>query len=187
MPIRLDGGSVGATIPDMIGAPAATLLFLRGERAGRPCWLALPADASGVSIAATALTDATRTLGTVTLDGVTVDEDALILAEDPAALDDHLLRVAAIAIAADAIGGGEAALAGTIDYMKVREQFGRVIGSFQALQHRVADHQAALVAARGLVEHAAGLPDDAPHALLDALSRSEEHTSELQYLMRNTS
>src|SRR3546814_9830616 len=58
MPIRLDGGSVGATIPDMIGAPAATLLFLRGERAGRPCWLALPADAPGVSIAATALTDA---------------------------------------------------------------------------------------------------------------------------------
>src|SRR3546814_11562053 len=77
-------------LPDMIGAPAATLLFLRGERAGRPCWLALPADASGVSIAATALTDATRTLGPVTLDGVTVDEDALLLAEDPAALDDHL-------------------------------------------------------------------------------------------------
>src|SRR3546814_9071763 len=104
MPIRLDGGSVGATIPDMIGAPAATLLFLRGERAGRPCWPALPADAPGVSIAATALTDATRTLGTVTLDGVTVDEDALILADEPAALDDPLLRVAAIAIAADAIG-----------------------------------------------------------------------------------
>src|SRR3546814_6287027 len=99
--------------------------------------------------------------------------------------------------------------------MKVREQFGRVIGSFQALKHRVADHQAALVAARGLVEHAAGLPDDAPHALLDALSakqhvtrtvaeiardciqlhggvgfpaefRSEDHQSELQSLMRTS-
>ncbi|HMO74647.1 MAG TPA: acyl-CoA dehydrogenase family protein [Sphingopyxis sp.] len=179
------GGTANATIADMVDSPSATTLFLRASRDGASCWLVLPAEAPGVSVADTALTDATRTLGTVTLDGVAVDDSAVLVPEDAAAIDDHLLRTAAIAIAADAIGGGEAALAGTIDYLKVREQFGRVIGSFQALKHRIADHQAALVAARGLVEHAASLPAGHPHALLDALSAKQHVTRTVAEIARD--
>lgn len=174
--VAIDGNIASGTVADMLDAPSANLLFLRGDQAGRACWLAIPGDAAGVSIARDALTDATRTLGTVTLDGVALGDDAVILPGDPGALDDLLLRTAAVVIAADAIGGGEVALAGTIDYMKIREQFGVVIGSFQALKHRVADHQAALVAARGLVEHAARLAADDPNALLDALSAKQHVT-----------
>ena len=183
--VTIADGTAAATIADMVDAPSATTLFLRASRGGACCWLVLPADAPGVSVAETALTDATRTLGTVTLDSIVIDNSAVIVPENAAALDDHLLRIAAIAIAADAIGGGEAALAGTIDYLKVREQFGRVIGSFQALKHRVADHQAALVAARGLVEHAAGLPADHPHALLDALSAKQHVTRTVAEIARD--
>lgn len=183
--IAAENAVVSATIPDMVDAPSADLLCLRGTRGGRACWLILPREAAGVSVEATALTDTTRTLGTVTLDGVAITDAAILLPDNAAGLANRLLRTAAIAIAADAIGGGEAALAGTIDYMKTREQFGRVIGSFQALKHRVADHQAALVAARGLVEHAAGLAPDDPRALLDALSAKQHVTRTVAEIARD--
>jgi alkylation response protein AidB-like acyl-CoA dehydrogenase len=183
--VAIDGGAASGSVADMIDAPSANILFLRGDRAGRPCWIAVPTDTGGVTITPEALTDATHSVGTVTLDGMAIGEDAIILPSDPAALDDLLLRTASIAIAADAVGGGEAVLAGTIDYMKVREQFGVAIGSFQALKHRVADHQAALVAARGLVEQAAALASDDPNALLDALSAKQHVTRVVAEIARD--
>jgi alkylation response protein AidB-like acyl-CoA dehydrogenase len=64
----------------------------------------------------------------------------------------RLLLHAAIAVTADAIGGTEAVFESTVEYLKIREQFGRPIGSFQALKHRAADHKAALVGATALYE-----------------------------------
>ncbi|MEZ5709783.1 MAG: acyl-CoA dehydrogenase family protein [Blastomonas sp.] len=176
MAANIDNGTISAVFRNMIDAPAANMLFLRATLNAANCWVMISRDTEGVTVSEEALTDATRTMGAVTLDNVTVDAAAIITAADANALDDHLLRIASVAIAADAIGGGEAVLAVTIDYLKTREQFGRLIGSFQALKHRAADHQAALVAARGLVEHAASLADDSPGALLDALSAKQHVT-----------
>jgi alkylation response protein AidB-like acyl-CoA dehydrogenase len=174
--INADGPSLDGVIADVLDAPAATLLLMRGSRGGAPVWIALPADSDGVSIAPALLADTSRSLGTVALANVALT-DAHILAENCGpGLDDTLLRQAAIALAADSLGIGNAVLATTIDYMGTREQFGRVIGSFQALKHRVADHKAALEAARGLVEHAAALAADAPGALLAALTAKQHVT-----------
>jgi alkylation response protein AidB-like acyl-CoA dehydrogenase len=174
--INADGPTLNGVIDNLLDAPAATLLLVRGERAGEPVWVALAGDCAGVSIERALLADTSRSLGSVTLASVSLD-DIHILAEDCGpGLDDELLRLAAIALAADALGGGNAVLAATIDYMGTREQFGRVIGSFQALKHRVADHKAALEAARGLVEHASTLPSDAPDALLAALTAKQHVT-----------
>ena len=60
-----------------------------------------------------------------------------------------LIRCALISVAADSIGLGHGIIAKTIAYMKEREQFGRAIGSFQALKHRMVD----LVARIGIAEH----------------------------------
>lgn len=65
-----------------------------------------------------------------------------------------LLAHAALGLAAEAIGGSEGVLDMTVEYMKTREQFGKPIGSFQALKHRAADHRTQTVAARHLVEAA---------------------------------
>lgn len=173
-PLAADGDTLSGTFADLLDAPSATLLLLRAVRSGRSGWLVVPADAAGVTVEPHPLADTTRTLGTVSLAGVAIGDDRFIAATP--AIDDRVMRAAGIALAADAIGGGEAVLAATVAYMKVREQFGVVIGSFQALKHRVADHQTALVAARHLVEYAAALPGDDPQALLLALSAKQHAT-----------
>ncbi len=174
--INADGPMLNGAINNLLDSPAASLLLVRGERTGQPVWIALAADCAGVSIQRSLLADTSRALGTVTLANVALS-DVHILAESCGpGLDDALLRLAAIALAADALGGGNAVLTATINYMGTREQFGRVIGSFQALKHRVADHKAALEAARGLIEHASALPADAPDALLAALTAKQHVT-----------
>ncbi|MEU7434808.1 acyl-CoA dehydrogenase family protein [Streptomyces sioyaensis] len=63
--------------------------------------------------------------------------------------------VAAAALAAEAVGTADAALTRTVAYVKEREQFGRPIGSFQAVQHRLADLYVRLQAARSAAYYAA--------------------------------
>lgn len=59
-----------------------------------------------------------------------------------------------LAIAWDSIGGAKRSLNDTVAYMLTRQQFGRQIGSFQALKHRAADHKVAIEIAAALVRHA---------------------------------
>lgn len=177
-PLVAGPGTVSGVVADLPDAPSATHLILRATSSGKTGWLILCADAPGATITRTLLADTTRTLGTVTLDNVAIPDGALLIPTNATVLDDLLLREACLAIAADSMGGGEAVLAATIDYMKGREQFGVLIASFQALKHRVADHQALLVAARGLVEHAASLATDDPEALVYAVS-AKQHAAAL--------
>ncbi|MGA0838972.1 MAG: acyl-CoA dehydrogenase family protein [Pseudomonadales bacterium] len=60
-----------------------------------------------------------------------------------------------VALAHELVGAAEALLAGTLDYLKVRVQFGRVIGSFQALKHRCADVLMEVELAKALAREAA--------------------------------
>lgn len=52
---------------------------------------------------------------------------------------DHILDIGRIALSAEMLGNSEAAFSTTIDYLKERKQFGVLIGTFQALQHRAAE------------------------------------------------
>src|SRR5262249_38403424 len=69
-------------------------------------------------------------------------------------LHDALLEHAALALACDAVGAAQEVLGLTIDYLKTRQQFGKPIGSFQALKRRCADHRVALEVAWSLVREA---------------------------------
>ena len=68
----------------------------------------------------------------------------------------------AIGIAAESLGGAERALERAVEYVKVREQFGRPVGSFQAVQHMAADAAARIEPARALVWYAAWAFDARP-------------------------
>jgi alkylation response protein AidB-like acyl-CoA dehydrogenase len=71
-----------------------------------------------------------------------------------------LLDLAVIAVAAEQVGAAQACLDMSVEYAKVRVQFGRPIGSFQAIKHKCADLLVELEAARSALYHAAGLAAD---------------------------
>jgi pimeloyl-CoA dehydrogenase small subunit len=92
----------------------------------------------------------------VDLSGVRVEGGAVL--GDPAdglPLVDRVVDEAIAALAAEAVGAMEVVHTMTLDYMKTRQQFGRPIGSFQALQHRAADMQVQLEQARSMAYYAA--------------------------------
>jgi alkylation response protein AidB-like acyl-CoA dehydrogenase len=71
------------------------------------------------------------------------------------AMLDHTLDVAAVALAAEQLGGAQRALDMAVAYAKVRQQFGRPIGSFQAIKHRCADLLLEVESLRSAVGYAA--------------------------------
>src|SRR5215470_15604103 len=74
---------------------------------------------------------------------------------DAAAVLDRVLDVAAIALAAEQLGGAQRALDMAVEYAKIRHQFGRPIGSFQAIKHRCADLLLEVESLRSAVSYAA--------------------------------
>jgi alkylation response protein AidB-like acyl-CoA dehydrogenase len=81
--------------------------------------------------------------------------------------DPGLADAASILLAAEQVGAAIRCLELTVEYTKERQQFGRAIGSFQALKHRMADLYVAVQAAQAVVNDAA----DAPSATSAALAR----------------
>jgi alkylation response protein AidB-like acyl-CoA dehydrogenase len=165
--LRLEGGS-----PFVVDAPGADrLLVLAREPDGGRAVVALDPAAGGVRVEPRPLIDATRQVGSVSVsvdgegDGVAVDEGAVWrFAGDPDAAVGALLDRAAVATACDAVGVSEAMLAATVAYAGARHQFGRPIGSFQAVKHACADMLIALSLSRELLAAAvaavaAGEPD----------------------------
>ncbi|WP_052161170.1 acyl-CoA dehydrogenase family protein [Hoeflea sp. BAL378] len=149
--LRLDGEIAHCLAPSQ-----ATHLVIVIEQAGEPAIAIVETGGAGLEIAPVAFWDPSRALARVTFSGFTVPETALIHVGDPARA--AILRAQAhfdLAIAGDAIGGAAQALQDTIDYSITRQQFGRAIGSFQAIKHRCADMRTWLESASALVSHAA--------------------------------
>jgi alkylation response protein AidB-like acyl-CoA dehydrogenase len=123
----------------------------------------VPRDAEGVSFAQLDSFDRTRRLFEVKFDDVVVPRTQVLGSVDAGWR--HLARaldVAAIGIAAESQGGAERALGMAVDYSRVREQFGRPIGSFQSLKHMAAECFADIEPARSLVWYAAWAHGHAP-------------------------
>jgi alkylation response protein AidB-like acyl-CoA dehydrogenase len=122
------------------------------------------ASADGVTVTPRPSLDATRRLASVVLDRVDVPSDRVLDVQPDRLAEDAPPRVrdlAAVLACAEACGIAAWCLDTTSAYAKVREQFGRPIGMFQAVKHRLAD---TLV----LVEQMRAATWDAAHALQDA-------------------
>lgn len=132
-------------------------------------WL-IDANAPGVCLE-TAETQDGGHVGTLILEGVT----GRPIARDPA----PALAEACLATSAYLLGLMDAALAKTVEYLGVREQFGKLIGSFQALQHRAVDLRLQVELTRASVEDAALRwdRDPASAASYAAISRAKVRAS----------
>ncbi len=131
----------------------------------------VPLDAPGVVLGSQEKKTGIRASSTLEIqfDGVRVDADALIGAEGQGfqiAMD--TLDGGRIGIASQAVGIGRACLEASIKYAGEREQFGRPIGHFQAIQWKIADMATRLDAARLLTWRAAQLRDKKERCSLQA-------------------
>lgn len=109
----------------------------------------VPADADGLTVRQWRIADGTWT-ASLDLAGVIVPAQARIDCTRQQVV--RVRALAALARSAEALGIMEAMFAETLEYLRTREQFGTPLGSFQAVQHRMADQYAALEQARALIE-----------------------------------
>ena len=143
----------------------ADLLIVAARTAGAPddaagvTLFAVPKDAAGLTATPERLADASLA-ARIAFDGVEVDADAVIgevdAGRDPLG---RLLRAGRTGAAAEMLGVGGGAMDMTVNYLKERKQFGTLIGSFQALQHRAAHLYSEMEVARAAVMKAQQLLD----------------------------
>jgi alkylation response protein AidB-like acyl-CoA dehydrogenase len=132
-----DGWRLTGTAPLVTDAHVARLLLVTADTGEGRAVFAVDADAAGVTVTSRPTLDQTRKLADIELAGVAaspVGEPA-----DGERLLARVLDLAAVALAAEQVGGAQAALDMGVEYLKVRVQFGQPIGAFQSLKHMAAD------------------------------------------------
>jgi alkylation response protein AidB-like acyl-CoA dehydrogenase len=162
----LDGGTAG-------------LVLVLAVADGGLSLFAVEAGATGLGRTALPTLDQTRKLARLEFDGVA---GRLIGSTgDAAAVMDRVLDVAAIALAAEQLGGAQRALDMAVEYSKVRHQFGRPIGSFQALKHRMADLLLEVESLRSAVNYAAAAVADGSEEVPVVASLVKAYASETYF------
>ncbi len=163
---RLDG--VGRYV--QAAQNAAVLLVVATDPDGAVCHFLVPRPSTGLSERTLSGLDVTRRFAEVRFDGATVPATALLPGGQDVA--DHCISVATVLQSAESVGAADVLFDATVDYLKKRVQFGRTIGSFQAIKHRLADLLLHVEAMRAATYYAAlaygdGL-DDAAEAVATA-------------------
>jgi alkylation response protein AidB-like acyl-CoA dehydrogenase len=151
------------------GHLASLILVIARTDAGLSLF-AVAGDAPGVERTLLPTLDQTRKLARVSLSGVSA---RLIGAEGTAAVVlQRALDLAAVGLAAEQLGGAQRLLEMNLDYAKVRHQFGRPIGSFQAIKHKCADLLLLVESARSAAMYAARSADSANLSITASLAKS---------------
>ena len=132
------------------------------------------AGAPGVSVEVVPPTDGSQPIGHLVLDGASAEplgaDDALVT---------RLLDALYVLAAADACGAGNHSVDLAVEYSKTRKQFDRLIGSFQALKHQLANMKAEMEPVRLLVWYAAHCWDSIPEKANYTASLAKAHASEI--------
>ena len=162
--MRRDDGSLaltGTTGP-VLGAGGTTHLLIGAASPGAPTlWVLLPASHPGVTVADRAPADFSRSLADVSLADVIVGTDSLLTGVMAGQVRDLAAALASVEAAAVANWCSCAAA----EYAAIRQQFGRAIGSFQAVKHLCAAMFCRAESAAVLAWDAARAIDDAPNEL----------------------
>jgi alkylation response protein AidB-like acyl-CoA dehydrogenase len=175
--------TLGGVADFVIHADSAELLVVLARASVSPSQGAgglsvavIPAASAGLSIHPHVMLDLTRPMARIELDGVNVSREQLL--GDPgsaASAVEAALDLARIALASEALGGAERVLEMTTDYVKERVQFGRPVGSFQAVKHRLADMMIEVEAAKSAAWYAACVADERHEELAEAAAIAKSY------------
>ena len=139
----------------------------------------------GVEVSKTSMVDS-RNSANITLNEVIVSLDDVLGEENNgAALLEEVLDRAQIAISAEMLGNASQAFDITLEYLKERKQFGAVIGSFQALQHRAAEMYSELELTKSSVIAACVAADEQSNDLRRMASLAKFKAGETNHLVTN--
>jgi len=183
--VRLAGRSAGKQLTLIgekwfVGDAAAADVVVVAFRKGKSKELGLAVVERGVDgLGARDLPgiDLTKRLGRLAFDRVRIGRDAVLPKGNAAAIS-HLFDVGALAVTAEAVGAAEAALRLTAGYVKQRIQFGRPIGTFQAVKHPLAETYVDVQSFQSLVYYAAWCADHGRKEFPLAVSRAKAYASE---------
>jgi alkylation response protein AidB-like acyl-CoA dehydrogenase len=155
-----------------------------GDKDGITLFL-VPADAKGVTRKALKMADS-RGYAAVTFANVEVGADAVLGTVDKGGeLLEKVLDRARAGLSAEMLGSAIQAFDVTLDYLKTRVQFGQVIGSFQALQHRAAKMFTELELARSCVEAALTAIDNDSPDVAELVSLAKAKVGDTLHLVSN--
>lgn len=132
-----DGWTIDGAKMFVLDGHTASLIVVAARTAAGVSLFAVDGDAAGLTRTALSTMDQTRKQAKLEFAGT----PATLIGTDGGGWDvlSRVLDLAAVALAAEQVGGAQACLDMAVEYAKVRVQFGRPIGSFQAIKHKCAD------------------------------------------------
>ncbi|MGE2692819.1 acyl-CoA dehydrogenase family protein [Mycolicibacterium pulveris] len=160
-------------------ADSAHLLIVDALLDDAPARFVVPADAEGLQITRQRTLDVTRSYCDVTLGGVTVDAAALgDVGDDARCSMTRSIQLNTVLVCAELVGIGQRLLTMTVDYVKERVQFGRPVGSFQAVKHKCADMRIWVQASTAATYYAAMALDSDDQNIDRAVSVAKAYVSD---------
>jgi alkylation response protein AidB-like acyl-CoA dehydrogenase len=146
---------------------------------GQPSRFIVPAGTAGMTLQREQTLDITRAYYDITFDHVAIPRDCLVAAGSEAAQAmERSMQMATVLACAELVGIGQRLLEMTVQYVKDRVQFGRPIGSFQAVKHKCATMRMWVQAATAATYYAAMSADDRADDRARAVSVAKVYTSD---------
>jgi len=195
---KIAGGEcvIGVGLSEYVGAREdAGIEFLNGKLSGRSLFLIdgknadayllanksgelylVEASAPGIEVIELTTVDKTRTSIELILKDVDAD---LLSGSDDRSIIEKVLDAGRIMLAADTVGAAQVMLDKSVAYSLERKQFGRLIGSFQAVKHMCAEMAAELEPCHSMIWHAAHCFDNVPEEARLMACQTKAHISEV--------
>ena len=149
--VRVENDTLTGSVRAVVDLEAADTVLVPASTPGGVALFRVDVSSPGVTCTPVTSLDLTRRIGTLELSGAPAHE----ISSDGEAVLRHALRIAAGVLASEQTGLAQHCLDSTVEYVLTRYQFGRQVGSFQAVKHRLADLWSGLSTARATARNAA--------------------------------
>jgi len=165
--VEADGEVLEGYSAYVIDGASADQLLVLARAAGELAVFLVDPTAPGVQRSVSSTMDQTRRQAEITFGHVRGRRLTWPAAEGAASAVSRMLQVTQVAIAAEQVGGAQQCLDTVVAYAGAREQFGRQIGSFQAVKHACADVVLGIESARAAAYYAAWIAGNRPEELVE--------------------
>jgi alkylation response protein AidB-like acyl-CoA dehydrogenase len=174
-----DGWSITGEKMFVLDGHVADLLIVAARTDAGVSLFGVDGDASGVTRTALATMDQTRKQAKVEF----ADAPGRLIGADGGgwAILERMLDLAAVGLAAEQVGGAQMCLDMSVEYAKVRVQFGRPIGSFQAIKHKCADMLLEVESAKSAAYYAGWCASELNDELPSVASLAKAYCSEAYF------